>query len=323
MAPTNSTARALILANPRARRAGGPHWRKAAVAELSRRYATDVEVPRSARDTTSLARAAAAAGVAVVVAGGGDGTINAVAEGLAGTSTALGILPLGTANDLAREYRVPTSLEAAARRIVEGEAHAVDLVQIGDRVFCGVGGLALVARAALAVTHFKGRSAVARRVADFLGRHVYRLSAAAALLARWRLDDTVRIAYREPESGMRKMLDTRASAVFVTNHRTLGGGLVLPIDSSPSDGVMEILYAPARSRHSLMLNFARLSTGASIPPGVLLPLRANEATITTGNDDAFVADGELLAEGRKFELRVLPKALRIIVGSSGFAVGEE
>jgi diacylglycerol kinase family enzyme len=313
MSPTNSDARAVILANPRARRAGGPHWRKAAVAELSRRYATEVAVPRSARDTTILARAAAAAGVAVVVAGGGDGTINAVAEGLAGTSTALGILPLGTANDLAREYRIPATLEAAARRIVEGEPRTVDLVQIGDRVFCGVGGLALVARTALAVTRFKERSGVARRVADFFGRHVYRLSATAALLARWQIDDTVRIAYREPESGMRKMLDTRASAVFVTNHRTLGGGLVLPVDTSPSDGVLEILYAPARARHSLMLNFARLSMGAWIPPGVLLPLRATEATITTGKEDAFVADGELLAEGRKFEVRVMPRALRIIV----------
>jgi diacylglycerol kinase family enzyme len=46
---------------------------------------------------------------------------------------------------------------------------------------------------------------------------------------------------------------------------------------------------------------------------VLLPLRATEATITTGKEDAFVADGELLAEGRKFEFRVMPRALRIIV----------
>jgi diacylglycerol kinase (ATP) len=308
----NAENRAIVLANPRARLAGTAIWREAAIAELSRRYATELVEPRDARHTTALAREAAAESIAVVAAAGGDGTINAVARGLAGTRTALGILPLGSANDLAREYGVPKSLPAAARRIAEGDARAVDLVAIGDRVFCGVGGLALVARAALAVTRFKQRSPATRRVADWLGGHVYRLSATAALLAPWRLDDRLRIAYRDADSGERHAFETLASALFVTNHRTLGGGLVLPISASATDGVLEICYVPARARHSLMLNFARLSAGWPIPAGVLVSIRATEATIETGREDAFVADGELLAVGRRFDCRVLPRALRII-----------
>ena len=62
-----------------------------------------------------------------------------------------------------------------------------------------------------------------------------------------------------------------------------------------------------------MLNFARLSAGLAIPPGVIETIRATEATIETSKEDAFVADGESLAAGRRFELRVLPRALRIIV----------
>jgi diacylglycerol kinase family enzyme len=306
------TDRALILANPRARLAGAREWRPAALATLSTRYATELVEPRDAREAMQLARAAAAEGTAVVAAAGGDGTINAVAQGLAGTRTALGILPLGSANDLAREYRVPRSVGEAARRIAEGEPHAVDLVAIGDRVFCGVGGLALVARAALAVTRFKQRSPMRRRIADFLGGHVYRISATAALLASWAIDDQLRITYRDADGGRSRSLETLASALFVANHRTLGGGLVLPVETDPTDGSLEICYVPSRARHSLMLNFAKLSTGAAIPPGVLETIRATEATIETGREDAFVADGELLAVGTRFEVRVLPRALWIV-----------
>src|SRR5690242_9126657 len=76
--------RAVILANPRSRLAGGRDWRDAALGALSTRYASELVEPGSARETTELARAAAADGVAVVIAAGGDGTINAVAQGLAG-----------------------------------------------------------------------------------------------------------------------------------------------------------------------------------------------------------------------------------------------
>lgn len=305
--------RALILVNPRSRLAGARDWRLVVLDALSSRYATELVEPKDARSTTAIARNTADEGIALVVAAGGDGTINAVAQGLAGTNTALGMLPLGSANDLAREYGVPKSVAEAAKRIAVGKARSIDLVAVGDRVFCGVGGLALVARAALAVTRFKQRSPMRRRIADFLGGNVYRISATAALLAPRAVDDRLRITYRHAAGGNSSVLETRASALFVANHHTLGGGLVLPVATDPTDGALEICYVPSRSRQSLMLNFARLSAGLAIPRGVIETIRATEATIETGREDAFVADGECLATGRRFDVRVLPRALRIVV----------
>src|SRR5947207_9860919 len=137
MPTSDGRERALILANTRSRLAGLGVWREAAMAELERRYATEFGEPRNAADATRRAHAAAGEGFSVVIAAGGDGTINAVAQGIARTQTALGIFPLGSANDLAREYGIPNAIPAAARRIVEGEQRSIDLAEIDGRFFCG------------------------------------------------------------------------------------------------------------------------------------------------------------------------------------------
>lgn len=276
-------------------------------------YEVELATPDSAAATTRFARDAAAAGCALVVAAGGDGTVNAVAQGLCGSGTALGILPLGSANDLAREIGVPRrDIAAAARLIATRRVRSSDLGSVSGRVFCTVGGVALVARATLAVTRFKQRSRIARRCADLLGGGVYRISATATLAGGRELDESIRLQYRDVESGDRRELEVRASALFVANHRTLGGGLVLPVATDACDGVLEICVVPSRSRLSLLLNFGRLSAGRPIPPGVIQVLRATEVTIETARDDAFVADGELLATGRRFDVRVVPGGLRVV-----------
>lgn len=71
----------------------------------------------------------------LVVVGGGDGTLGAAAAGLAYTSAALAILPLGTRNHLARQLGVPLELDAAAALAVSGHRHRIDLGVADDRVF--------------------------------------------------------------------------------------------------------------------------------------------------------------------------------------------
>src|SRR5271157_4050445 len=62
-----------------------------------------------------------------VVAGGGDGTVNAVAGALVGTNTALGVLPIGTLNHFAKDLGVPLGLEAAVRNVFTGQVTKVDV----------------------------------------------------------------------------------------------------------------------------------------------------------------------------------------------------
>jgi diacylglycerol kinase family enzyme len=80
-------------------------------------------------------QAIAERGDPLVIAGGGDGTIGAAASGLSGTSTALGILPLGTLNHFARDLGIPAALEDAATLIAEGRERHVDVAEMNGRIF--------------------------------------------------------------------------------------------------------------------------------------------------------------------------------------------
>lgn len=74
-------------------------------------------------------------GFRIVVAAGGDGTVAGVAHALAGTGTALGVLPLGTFNYFARGLKMPEDPEAAARAILDGTRHNIAVGTLNGRVF--------------------------------------------------------------------------------------------------------------------------------------------------------------------------------------------
>jgi diacylglycerol kinase family enzyme len=104
-----------------------------------------IEVLGNPRQIRPKAREAALAGCPVVAAGGGDGTINAVVNGIAGTGAALGVLPMGTLNHFAKDAGIPLGLSEAARVLVEGRAEACDIAEVNGRLFVNNSSLGLYA----------------------------------------------------------------------------------------------------------------------------------------------------------------------------------
>ncbi|MGE5424270.1 MAG: diacylglycerol/lipid kinase family protein, partial [Syntrophothermus sp.] len=80
-------------------------------------------------------------GAGVVVAVGGDGTVNEIGQALVGTSVAMGIIPAGSGNGLARHLKIPFTFEKAIRVLNQGKIHAIDTATINDRVFLNVAGV--------------------------------------------------------------------------------------------------------------------------------------------------------------------------------------
>ena len=115
------------------------------VRELLGRDGAEVEVREIGRgaDVASEIAAARAGRPDVLVAGGGDGTVSAVAAALVDSDIVLGILPLGTLNHFAKDLGLPLELEAAAAAIVAGRSTRIDVGEVNGRVFINNSSLGL------------------------------------------------------------------------------------------------------------------------------------------------------------------------------------
>lgn len=113
--------------------------------EIFKSHGLDAEVwlAGSGSEIIELARRAVRENCQPIVAGGGDGTISAVASELVGTDRTLGVLPLGTLNHFAKDLNIPLDLDGAARVCVEGRTISVDVGEVNGHIFLNNSSLGL------------------------------------------------------------------------------------------------------------------------------------------------------------------------------------
>lgn len=118
-----------------------------------RGWSVELKLTEKPGDAITLARAAAEAGCDVAIVAGGDGTVNEAVNGLAGTQTALGVLPVGTGNLWAKQLGLstytltnPRRLRKTAAGLAEGTIRSVDVGQVNDRYFLCWAGIGLDAQ---------------------------------------------------------------------------------------------------------------------------------------------------------------------------------
>jgi len=99
-----------------------------------------------------LAQKAVAEKYDIIVAVGGDGTVNEVARGLAGSGVAMGIIPIGSGNGLARELKIPLSIKKAIEIIIRGKDKSIDVWQMNNHLFLCAAGLGFDAAVAKKMT---------------------------------------------------------------------------------------------------------------------------------------------------------------------------
>jgi diacylglycerol kinase (ATP) len=136
----NSSQKAFVVFNPSA----GKEAQAAEVrAALTRHFTSPRWMPeiyettgKEDEDIAAICRAACGRGASLVISAGGDGTLIGVANGLVHSPIPLGILPLGTGNDLARALLIPLNLDEAMQLLVSDHAvMAIDALQVGERYF--------------------------------------------------------------------------------------------------------------------------------------------------------------------------------------------
>jgi len=313
--PVGATAAALVVANPHARRVRSGEWRRPAERALGKRYGIEIVSPRSADEAAAIVheRMALEQRPAVVIAAGGDGTVRLVAQELAGTGVPLGVIPLGTANDFARANGIPDDVAGALDRIVRRNTRAIDLLEVNGRPFVTAGGIGIGAHSALVVPWIKALHPLARIAADSLGSGVYRIAAGANVMFRPGLTERVRLTWRVPGEATDQSTEMQTQGVFIANQRTLGGGMALPVPADNADGALDVCVVHDVARVRLLVALTSLLRGSAIASNVFSAWRAVKVTIETDRRSAFFGCGDLMTEGTKFEVRVVPGALRVLI----------
>ncbi len=281
--------RATLLINPRAGRGQNLATLVPALLDLLRRQgiAAEANETRAAGDAQRLAAQAAASGCDTVFACGGDGTVHEALQGLVGTSTALGVLPMGTANALARNlglsldplHALTQHLQFTPRKVSVGEVHSAGQPSRFFTVMAGAGPDGMLVYSLLAAQ----KSA--------LGRLAY-YAHAARLFATHRFHPfTVR--YRL--SGSADWHETQAVSAICVRVPDLGGafGRLTPGASLLDDTLRLVLVKPPAGL-GLPLWFASSAIGLHTLNPWLASLSVDEFHLDGTNIHAQV-DGEWLS----------------------------
>jgi YegS/Rv2252/BmrU family lipid kinase len=236
------------------------------------------------------------------VAVGGDGTVHQVVAALARrdelATRTVGLIPLGTGNDLARSLELPTDPADAARVVLAGRGRAMDLLADDaggiavNAVHLGVGGEA---------------SAAAQPLKPFLRRLAYVAGAVVAgfRATGWRL--RVEVDGRAVADGRRRVL-----MVGIGNGRTIGGGTPLAPNADPGDTQADVVVSfatglPQRLRYAVQLRHGRHPRSPDV-----VALRGSRITVS-GEPTVVNADGELGGVVTRRTWRVVPHCWRITV----------
>ena len=249
-------------------------------------------VSTSAEASRRRVREAVASGVDVIVAAGGDGTAGIVAEGLIGSSTALGILPLGSAMNIGRSLGIPRDIGAAARIVADGEIVEVDVGRAPDGLFFEMASVGINA-AVLAEAH---------KLAE---------GAYDSILGMLRAIVTYRPATMTIEMDD-ETVETGALMIVVANTPFTGAGLALAPEARLDDGRFDIAVYRHFSRWELTRHVLSILAGRRRYSPKVRTFRSARVRITAHRPLPVRADARSLG-ATPVEFEVVPRALRVVV----------
>jgi diacylglycerol kinase (ATP) len=292
--------RVTLLTNPASGHGNAPHAAERAVAQFQRRGVDVVQIVGTDADhARQLLDEAVSSGTDALVIAGGDGVISLALQALARSGIPLGIIPAGTGNDHAREYRLPTgNPEAAADIVCDGWVETVDLGHIrgeGTEKWFGT----------VMATGFDSLvSDRANRMRWPHGRMRYNI-AMIAELSKLRL-----LPFRIVLDGGEEIVADLTMAAF-GNTRSYGGGMLVCPNADHADGQLDITMVHSDSRTKLVRLFPTVFKGTHVELDMVRTARAKTVTVECPGINAY-ADGDFACP-LPVEVSAVPGALKILV----------
>lgn len=266
----------------------------------------DVAVVKPKEKAIPVARRAVKDGYKLIIAMGGDDTIEAVIRGMAGGKARLGMIPVGTANNLAKSLGIPEEPKQACELIASGHFRKVDLgqVKVGKKkklsffelVMVGIG--AEIYPDALHVS--KGRLS---SLTDLIEK----------TLSRKEMPEVTLKMDGESTITVKSML------AIISNVPLIGPNMLVDPNASLDDGLFDISLYPDFDKAKLLAYFTKITNEENADEPSIQRYRARKIKIKASPKLQVLADGVMLGKG-KVNIKALPGALRVISPPVGAGV---
>lgn len=301
---TSAGAQTLVIVNPKAKCLAAGTVSVEAIVQALRMVGIRAEVglKTSGKVARQLVRAAVKRGAPLVVVAAGDGTIEAVAAELVGSDTTLGILPMGTMNNLAHALGVPLDLAAACLLLAMRTTRHIDIGRVvtaehsHKAYFLETAGVGLSALAApLGQAIEKGRWAALFGLLDrFFAFQATQLSLAI-------------------DEGERLQAETQM--VTLSNVPLSGNHMLIAPQAKIDDGWLDLAVYPGMDKGALQRYFLGISNGKRVEEPRVHFQRVRRVQITASEPLAAHTDLDVFAEQPTWTFEVIPHALSVVVGN--------
>lgn len=229
----------------------------------------------------------------MIIVSGGDGTVHRAAPLLLKAGVPVGILPTGTANDLARTLHIPTDPDAAAQIIVAGKTRTIDLGEVNGEPFFNVASIGMTADLTRALS-----GDLKRR----WGKAAYALTAARLLFTTRPFSGSI----ASPDGRV----DVKTLQITIGNGRYYGGGSAVEESAAIDDGHLHLYSLEMRSPWLLLPLLWAFRKGTHGRHASVRTLVGDDFEIRTSRPRSVSADGEIITK-TPARFRILPGSLRV------------
>ena len=263
----------------------------------TKKYDYKIRYTEYAGHAEVIAREAATAGIDIVVAVGGDGTVNEVARALIHTNTALGIIPCGSGNGLARHLQLPIDPEGAIKMINAGIIKSLDYGTMNGLPLLCTCGMGFDAFVSMKFAHSGKRGLISYIENTLRETLTYK-------------PDTYTLRFDDTE------VQQRAFVIACANASQYGNNAFIAPAASMSDGLMDITvlepFPPIEAPQlALQLFNGTLTTNSRVKT-----FKAKKVRITRNGNDPVHVDGDPLTTAQEIEVEIHPQGINMVVNPS-------
>lgn len=257
----------------------------------------DMRLTKAAGHATELAKEGVANGYEAVVAIGGDGTINETARGLAGTNTALGVIPKGSGNGFARELGMPLLFEEAVMRLQRARVHKCDVGRANGELFLNLAGVGIEAEIAW---QFMEQGKTGNR-----GMWPY-----------FKIGAQTVFSYQP--KNLEVLADGKTEklaplTLVFANGRQYGSNFKIAPKASLTDGLLDMVTVYNAPKWKIALAAPSFFTDNWRPFGITATQHVKHALVRLPGEIVYHIDGEPRKTQDQLEMAVEPSALKVLI----------